>query len=187
MPRLRRATIHALLHDRWPNATLWISFDSSSLARPEAHTSADRGMMYVPNLPHASKPVSVGWQFSIMMLLPNIPSSWVGILDQQRISTGQSAVEVACLQLRAVLPLLGRPVIIVADRWYATPEFVQLCRDLGCQLIVRLKRNRKLYRPPVRKHIRDAPPKDGLLFQGTRPDTLGEADWGSPRFSEKGN
>ena len=176
VPRLRRATVQALLHSRWPNATLWISFDSSSLARPEAHTSADRGMIYVPNLPHASKPVSVGWQFSTMMLLPETPSSWVGILDQQRIRTEQSAVEVACLQLRAVLPLLKRPVLIVADRWYATPEFLQVCQELGCRVVIRLKRNRKLYRPPVRKYTRGAPPKDGPLLQGTRPDTLGEAD-----------
>jgi hypothetical protein len=176
VPRLRRATVHALLQGRWPHETLWISFDSSSLARPEAHTSADRGMIYVPNLPHASKPVSVGWQFSTMMLLPEQPSSWVGILDQQRISTEQTAVEVAIMQLQAVLPLLKRPVIIVADRWYARPEFLQVCRDLGCQVIVRLKRNRKLYRPPVRKHTRGAPPKDGPLLQGSRPETLGTPD-----------
>lgn len=176
VPRLRRATIQALLQGRWPYQTLWISFDSSSLARPEAHTSADRGMIYVPNLPHASNPVSVGWQFSSMMLLPETPSSWVGILDQQRISTAQTAVEVACLQLRAVLPVLKRPVVIVADRWYATPEFLQVCRELGCRVIVRLKRNRKLYRPPVRIHKRGASPKDGPLFQGTRPDTLGTPD-----------
>ena len=111
-----------------------------------------------------------------MMLLPDTPSSWVGILDRQRITTSQSAVEVACLQLRAVLPLLQRPVVIVADRWYATPEFLQTCRELGCRVIIRLKRNRKLYRPPVRTHKRGAPPKDGPLFQGTRPETLGEAD-----------
>lgn len=176
VPRLRRATVQALVQGRWPHETLWISFDSSSLARPDAHTGADRGMIYVPNLPHASKPVSVGWQFSTMMLLPETPSSWVGILDQQRISTEQSAVEVACLQLRAVLPLLKRPVVVVADRWYATPEFLQVCRELGCRVIIRLKRNRKLYRPPVRTSKRGAPPKDGPLFQGTRPETLGTPD-----------
>jgi len=176
VPRLRQATVQALLHGRWPRDTLWISFDSSSLPRPEAHTSADRGMIYIPNLPHASKPVSVGWQFSTMMLLPDTPRSWVGILDHQRISTAQTAVEVACLQLRAVLPLLKRPVVVVADRWYATPEFLRVCRELGCRVIIRLKRNRKLYRPPVRKHTRGAPPKDGPLVQGTRPETLGEAD-----------
>ncbi len=174
--RLRRATIHALLHAHWPSQTVYLSVDSSSLARPEAATSADRGMIYVPNLPHASKPVSVGWQFSTLMLVPQQPSSWVGIVDQQRIRTDQTAVEVACEQLRAVVPLLTRPVIILADRWYATPEFLQCCRELGCRVIVRLKRNRKLYRPAVRTHKRGAPPKDGPLFQGSRPETLAEAE-----------
>lgn len=176
VPRLRRATVQALMQGRWPREMLWISFDSSSIARPEASTSADRGMIYVPNLPHATKPVSVGWHFSTMMLLPDTPSSWVSILDQQRISTQQTAVEVACLQLRAVLPLLKRPVVVVAERWYATPEFLQVCRELGCRVIIRLKRNRKLYRPPVRTHKRGAPPKDGPLFQGSRPETVGTAD-----------
>jgi len=174
--RLRQVSIEALLHSYWPAQTLWMSFDSSSLARPEASTSADRGMMYVPNLPHATKPVSVGWQFSTMMLLPEQPSSWVGIVDQQRIRTDQTAVEVAIMQLRRVLALLKRPVLIVADRWYATPEFLQVCWELGCQVIIRLKRNRKLYRVPVRLHKRGAPPKDGPLFQGARPETLGSAD-----------
>jgi hypothetical protein len=174
--RLRHATIQALLHEYWPSEMVYLSVDSSSLARPEAATSADRGMIYVSNLPHASKPVTVGWQFSTIMLLPRQPSSWVGILDQQRIKTDQTAVEVACEQLRAVVPLLARPVLILADRWYATPEFLQCCRELGCRVIVRLKRNRKLYRPAVRIHKRGAPPKDGPLFQGTRPETLEEAD-----------
>jgi hypothetical protein len=39
---------------------VWVSIDSTSIARPEAETSPDRGMIYVPNLPHATKPVSVG-------------------------------------------------------------------------------------------------------------------------------
>jgi len=133
-------------------------------------------MIYVLNLPHATKPVSVGWQFSTMMLLPEHPSSWVGILDQQRISAGQTAVEVACLQLRAVLALLKRPVVIVADLWYATPEFLQVCRELGCRVIIRLKHNRKLYRPPVHRHTRGAPSKDDEFFQGSHPKTLGTAD-----------
>jgi len=176
VPRPRCATVHALLHGRWPRETLWSGFDRSSLARPEASTSADRGMIYVPNLPRASKPVSVGWRFSTMMLLPEQPSSRVGILDQQRISTQQTAVEVACLRPRAIFPLLTRPVVVVADRWYATPEFLQGCRELGCRVIIRLKRDRKLYRPAVRTHTRGAPPKDGPLFQGSRPETLGAAD-----------
>src|SRR5438445_3999287 len=74
---------------------IWLGIDSRSIERPEAECSADRGMIYVPNLPHATKPGSRGWPFSTLMLLPEQPSSWVGIVDQRRISTEQTAIEVA--------------------------------------------------------------------------------------------
>ena len=68
-------------------------------------------------MPHATKPVSVGYQFSTVMLLPAQPSSWVGILEQRRMRTAQTAIEVGIEQLRALLPLMpGRQVILLADR-----------------------------------------------------------------------
>jgi hypothetical protein len=80
-------------------------------------------------------------------------------------------------QLRAVLPLIKREVIVLADRWYAVACFVQACRELGCAALIRLKRNRKVYRPaPPRTGKRGAPCKHGPLFQGTRPETYGPAD-----------
>jgi hypothetical protein len=175
--RLREVFVHALLADKPADEPVWIGLDSSSMERLEAEKSRDRGMIYVSNLPHATTPVSVGWQFSTLMLLPEQPSSWVGILDQRRISTEQTAIEVGIEQLRAVLPRIKREVIVLADRWYAGARFVQVCRELGCAGLIRLKRNRKLYRPaPPRTGKRGAPCKHGALFQGTRPETQGPAD-----------
>lgn len=54
---------------------VWVGIDSTSIARPEAETSPDRGIISVPNLPHAKRPVRAGWQFSTVMLLPCEPSS----------------------------------------------------------------------------------------------------------------
>jgi DDE superfamily endonuclease len=178
MDRLRRVFVQALIATKGSDEPLWIGLDSSGMQRLEAVSSPDRGMIYVPNLPHATTPVSVGWQFSTVMLLPEQPSSWVGILDQRRISSEQTAIEVGIAQLRAVLPLIKRSVIVLADRWYAVAPFVQACRELGCAALIRLKRNRKLYRaaPPRRPKQRGAPRKHGPLFQGTRPETLGPAD-----------
>jgi hypothetical protein len=93
-------------------------------------------------------------------------------LDIQRISSTQTAIGVAIEQLRQLKPLLGsRRVIVLADRWYATPEMLRACRELGYSVLIRLKSNRKLYRKPVRRYKRGAPPKDGPLLQGTRPET----------------
>src|SRR4029079_16565112 len=103
---------------------------------------------HVSNLPRAVKPISVGWQISSLMLLPSEPSSWVGILDQRRIATSQTAIEVAIAQLQAVVPLIGHPIVLLADRWYATADLLQACEDLGIQVLIRLNRNANLYRAP---------------------------------------
>lgn len=176
--RLRRVFVQALIESQSEDSPVWLGLDSSGMERLEAVNSRDRGMIYVPNLPHATKPVSVGWQFSTLMLLPEQPSSWVGVLEQRRITTEQSAIGVGIEQLRAVLPLIKRPVIVLADRWYAVGRFVRACRELHCSALIRLKCNRKLYRaaPPRKPKQRGAPCKHGPLFQGTRPDTQGPAD-----------
>ncbi len=178
--RLRQVFVHALIESRpaAEDSPVWLGLDSSSMERLEADSHRDRGTIYVPNMPHATTPLSVGWQFSTLMLLPDQPSSWVGVLEQRRISTEQTAIGVGIEQLRAVLPLITRPVIVLADRWYAVGRFVSACHELGCNALIRLKRNRKLYRaaPPRQPKQRGAPYKHGALFQGTRPETQGTAD-----------
>ena len=157
---------------------VWVSVDSTSIPRPEAETSPDRGMIYLPNLPHATKPVSVGWQFSTVMLLPETSSSWGAILSQRRIASAETAVAVAIGQLEALVGFLPAGTRVLADRWYATGPFVMAITRLHLEALVRLKRNRRLYRkpaPPV-PGKRGAPRKDGDLFQGSRPQTWGEPD-----------
>jgi hypothetical protein len=160
---------------------VWVSVDSTSIPRPEAETSPDRGMIYLPNLPHTKKPVSVGWQFSTVMLLPDSASSWGAILSQRRISSTQTAVGVAIEQLEKLVATLPVGTRVLADRWYATGPFVRAGQRLHLEALVRLKRNRKLYRqaPPRVPRQRGAPRKDGDLFQGSQPQTWGEpaADW----------
>lgn len=170
---LREIWVTALLAQHPTQTPLWISVDATTIARPDAQTSQDRGIIHVTNLPRAAKPISVGWQFSTVMLLPEEASSWVGILDQRRIATTQTAIEVAIEQLNAVIPLLHRRVILLADRWYATSDFVQACKHLGIEVLIRLKSNRRLYRradTPSKK--RGRPALDGALLQPKRTDTL---------------
>lgn len=157
---------------------VWVSVDSTSMARPEAETSPDRGIIYLPNLPHAKRPVSVGWQFSTVMLLPDSASSWGAILSQRRISSGETAVAVAIEQLESLVAALPAGSRVLADRWYATGPFVIASQRLHLDALVRLKRNRKLYRkaPPPQPGKRGAPRKDGDLFQGSRPLSWGEPD-----------
>lgn len=158
--------------------SVWVSIDSTSIARPEAETSPDRGIIYVPNLPHAKRPVSVGWQFSTVMLLPPDRSSWGAILSQRRIATSETAIEVAIEQVECLLPQLGPSARLLADRWYVSGPFIQACQRLQVGALLRCKRNRKLYRPapPKAPGKRGTPRKDGALFQGSKQETWGEPD-----------
>src|SRR5438034_6700079 len=98
--RLREVFVQALLENKPTDEPIWLGIDSSSMQRLEAESSRDRGMIYMSNMPHATKPVSVGWQFSTLMLLPEQPSSCVGILEQRRIGSDETAIEVGNEQLR---------------------------------------------------------------------------------------
>src|SRR2546428_6608481 len=175
--QVRALWVRVLLAERAENEPIWIAVDTSNVERPNARTSADRTIIHVPNLPLVEKPISIGWAFSTVVLVPEQPSSWTPLLDQERVSSEQTAIEVAIAQLQALRPLFGRRrVIILADRWYGTPQFLRACHELGYSVLIRLKSNRKLYRVPVRRHPRGAPPKDGPLFQGKRAETHGPAD-----------
>ena len=172
--QLRAVWVKALLAQIGPDEPVWIGVDASGIERAEALTSPDRGIIHLSNLPLVDKPIGVGWLFSTVVLLPEKPSSWAPILDQARIPTEQTPIQVAIAQLQALKALLGtRRVIVVADRGYCTPTFLRACHDLGYSCLVRLKSDRRLYRRGVRLHPKGPAPKDGALFQGKRQETHG--------------
>ncbi len=155
---------------------LWLGLDATSIQRPQSPTSPDRTVVYMPNLPESSKPISYGWQFSTVVVLPAQPSSWTAVLDQQRIRSDQTSVEVAAEQLRQLAPLLGCRPIVATDRWYSCAPFRLSTEGLPFDKLLRLKRKRVLYRPaPAPSGKRGAPRKDGERFQCGNPSTYGQA------------
>ena len=155
---------------------LWLGIDATSIERPESETSPDGTVVYKPNLPKGCKPISYGWQFSTVVVLPSEPSSWTAVLDQQRIASSQTSVEVAAAQLRAQAPLLvGRP-IVASNRWYRCAPFLLATEGLPFDKLLSLKRKRVLSRAaPPKSGKRGAPRKDGERFQCGDPNTYGEA------------
>ena len=159
---------------------VWLGVDASSIPRPEADTSPDRSVVYVPNQPGSSRPISYGWQFSTVVVLPEQPSSWTYVLDQQRIGPEQKSTQVAAEQLGPITALLHRQgirPIITSDRWYGCAPFLLATADLEADKLLRVKRNRVFYRavpPPTGKP--GAPRKDGERFQCSDPSTHGEPD-----------
>ena len=106
-----------------------LGLDSSSIARPLSPTAADRTLVYVPNLPKDSTPVTPGWQFSALVVLPEVPSSWDYLLSHRRIESLQTAGQVGAEQLRALVPRLGlaawERAIVACDRGYGNAPHLE--------------------------------------------------------------
>jgi hypothetical protein len=161
-----------------PEETLWVGIDASGIARPQAVTSADRSAQHVHNLPNCDKPVTYGWQFSTVVALPETPSSWTYILDQQRVRTDTTPAQVAFAQVQGVMAWLPENTIRVLDRGYDSLWFWCRCSTLpGKGTLIRLKGNRCFYRgAPERTGKRGAPRKDGDKLQPNDETTHGNPD-----------
>jgi DDE superfamily endonuclease len=156
---------------------MWLGIDARSHERPQSPTSPDRTVVYKPNLPQNSKPISYGWQFSTVVSLPAQPSSWTAVLTQQRIPAAQTSVEVAASQLRQLAPLLGCRPIVASDRWNSCAPFLLATEGMPFDTLLRLKHKRVLYRAaPASTGKRGAPRKDGERLQCGTPSTYEQAD-----------
>jgi hypothetical protein len=150
-----------------PSARLLLGLDATGVARPESPTAKDRTYLYVHNLPKGHAPATAGWSFSSLVVLPESPSSWMYVLDNQRIPSTTTAGQMGADQLSAVVPHLRERPLLVADRHYGSAKFVSATAAIECDKLLRIPGNRVLYRPAPRhrKHQRGAPKKDGMPFK----------------------
>jgi len=128
-------------------------------------------------LPRGTAPVTPGWAFSTVVVVPDPVSSWTHILDNRRIPSDQTPVEVAAAQLAAVVLLLPERPLCLLDGGYGTASWVQASAGLPCDQLVRVAATRVLYRPaPPRTTTRGRPRLDGPRFKGRDPATHGASD-----------
>jgi hypothetical protein len=165
-----RSALQRVLAHYAPSPTadqrLLLGADSTGIARPESPTAKDRTYLYVHNLPKGCAPVTVGWNFSSIVVLPEPTSSWTYVLDNQRIPSRTTAGHMAATQLGEVVPLLPVRPIMVADRYYGSAKFVCATADVACDKLLRIPGNRVFYRPaPRHTGRRGAPKKGGKPFK----------------------
>lgn len=166
---------------------LWIGIDTSSIARPEAVTSADRTAQYVHNLPECKKPITSGWQFSTVVALAEPTSSWSYLLDQQRVTSQTTAIEVAETQLQRLVAHLPKSTIVLLDRGYDANWLWCRCSALPVGVLGRLKTTRCLYRPaPTPTGKKGRPRLDGEKLQPKDARTHGQPDGLLQGSDEKG-
>lgn len=166
---------------------LWLGIDASSIERRASPTSRDRSVVYVATRAGGGKPISYGWQFSSLLVLPEQASSWTYVLGAQRIDTWRSAIQVAAEQVREVVAELPCRPIVTTDRWYRCKGFLLDTERVACDKLLRVKRNRVFYRSaPAPTGKRGAPRKDGERFQCNHVETQGGCDEQWQGMDERG-
>ncbi len=164
--------------------------DPSSILRVQSPTAPDRTYVHAANLPEGTKPVRPGWQFSELAVLPNEKSSWVYVLDNQRIDSSATQGEVMAQQLRQAVQRIPDRFLFLGDGYYGSEAFRQSTADIECDVLVRTAKNRVLYREPepVRgQRKRGRPRLHGAAFKFKDPATQSEPDEGFEGCDEAGH
>ena len=171
-PEALRRTFVRHLPPAEAGGRLVLGVDARSISRPDARTAPDRTLVHVADVPRGAAPVRPGWQFSAVVALPAQPSSWVYYLDTARITSRDTAAEVAAARLRALLPTLPERPVVLLDAGYGTLPWLRATADLACDQLVRLSPARVFYRPaPPPTRRRGRPRGDGDRFKCADPAT----------------
>ena len=180
-----------------PQRRFILALDCSKVERPESVTARDRTYVHLDNLPECKAPVAPGWTFSTVVVTPQKNSSWTYVLDNQRVTSDQTPANVAAEQLKAIVPQLnerfsgqlpGGRILLTADSGYGTATFLEQTKKIECDMLLRMKSNRKLYRaaPAPVPHKRGPHHKDGPVFRCKDACTHGEPDDTWTGMDEKG-
>ena len=145
---------------------LLLGIDATPIERPFSRTSADRTALPMHNIPNKAKAITYGWKFSTVVVLPEKTSSWTSILDQQRIPSSKTDIQVAIEQLKEIVPLLPKRPLTLLDRGYDSNWFWCQCTGIALDMLGRLKCNRCFYKPaPPHTGKQGAPRKDGAKLK----------------------
>ena len=153
--------------------------DHTAWARPQARTLRDRTFEHQPTPIKGQKPITIGHGYSTLGVVPEAKGSWFLPLLHERIPSETTPSAKAAVQLKQVVGLLWERPVALYDSEYGSGTFLQATAGLACDLLFRVRPNRKLRLkpPPYGGHGR--PPIHGPVFRLSDPTTWGpaEAQW----------
>jgi len=160
----------------------YYSLDSSAWPRPRARTMDDRQYVYHPTSAVQGGSICVGYPYSLLDWVPESDQSWSLSVSVQRIPSQMTAVEMGIAQVQelnrnraACSEVLD---IVAADGKYGNARFLRPLQGGHCGLVVRLRRDRVLYRTPEQpqRRKRGRPSIHGKRFAFKEPDSWDEPD-----------
>jgi hypothetical protein len=172
---------------RAADGRLVLAVDVTCWLRPEAHTSPQRILCHTYGRGKDTHIMVPGWPYSVIVALETGRSSWTAPLDAVRLAPGADAASVTADQVRGVVDRLitaghwrpGDPdILLVADAGYDGPRLSHVLADLPIVVLVRMRSDRVLRRPPTPHppHLAGRPRRHGTEFAFGDPATWGEPD-----------
>lgn len=158
------------------------ALDGTGWPRSRARTLDDRQYLYLPTQAVNGGSICVGYPYSLLDWVPAPQSSWSLSISVRRIPSDQSAQSVGVAQVMALSA--ARPAwtegldIVAGDGKYGNANFLRPLQDQRCGLVVRLRKDRVLYRRPPAPKVRQRgrPRVHGPRFAFKEPDTWGEPE-----------
>ena len=158
------------------------ALDGTGWPRSRARTMDDRQYLYLPTQAVNGGSICVGYPYSLLDWVPEPQSSWSLSVSVRRIASTESAKSVGVEQIMALSEARkdyqDTLDIVAADGKYGNAGFLRPLQDQHCGIVVRLRKDRVLYRksqePKTRK--RGRPRVHGQRFAFKEPDTWAEPD-----------
>ncbi|HEX9596853.1 MAG TPA: transposase [Anaerolineales bacterium] len=152
------------------------ALDTSAWPRPRSPTLPERQYVHSPTAAVDGSSIVIGYAYSVLAWVVQERSSWALPVDVERIST--DAVQLGVAQVKQLCQQRGQHklYIIVGDGSYGNHRFLTPLRDQPCGVLVRLRRDRMLYREPPPYAGRGRPKVHGERFAFKASDSWGEPD-----------
>jgi hypothetical protein len=158
------------------------TLDGTGWPRPRARTMDDRQYVYLPTSAVNGGSVCVGYPYSLLDWVPEANTSWSLSVSVRRIASHESAKSVGVEQIQGLNEARkdSKEVldIVAGDGKYGNAGFLRPLQGQRCGLVVRLRKDRVLYRAPKEPEIRKRgrPKIHGKRFAFKEPETWGDPD-----------
>ena len=165
-----------------------LGVDVTPAPRCFADTLVDRGYIYQPNTIASNKPVTIGHQYSALVLLPEkLQASsppWVVPLSLRRVTTAETKRSVGVQQVNLLLndqtlPFHQQLCVQVVDSEYSIASYLgEMAEHENLVTIARVRSNRVFYQMPPPRPA--SPSRGHPTWYGKRFDLKDSDTWKEP-------
>ena len=174
---LEAALLQALPEPEPDGFHLW-ALDETPRRRQYAPTSGDRGYVHAPNSVGRNKPITIGYNYSVLAHIDlKGPSTWALPWALDRTPTDWTGVEMGLEQVVRLVRSDDHWHVVTADSRYGTPLYIAgLYQCPNVTGVTRLRSYRNLYHKPPPYSGMGRPHIHGDVFKLHKPETWSEPD-----------